>query len=144
MKYLEAKGQVAAMTKAASYLLSWESFSIMRDYLTGHVAWMVSDATGSRRSGQAGRLRVRDVWRVRTAAHPGRKRDRQGLAHRFESEPHRDLGFRFGYYDKPRGGHDHGDNHLVIMRRAVREGRTRRYSQNSFGLKGSDRGAELA
>ena len=33
IKHLEAKGDIAAMTKAASYLLSWESFSIMRDYL---------------------------------------------------------------------------------------------------------------
>ncbi len=46
LAYLEAKGKVAGMTKAASYLLSWDSFSKMRDYLLGHVVWMVSDATG--------------------------------------------------------------------------------------------------
>ena len=46
LKHLEAKGAIAGMTKAASYLLSWDSFSTMRDYLTGHVSWMVSDATG--------------------------------------------------------------------------------------------------
>jgi hypothetical protein len=46
LEHLDAKGPVAGMTKAASYLLSWDSFSLMRDYLLGHVVWMVSDATG--------------------------------------------------------------------------------------------------
>jgi len=112
LKHLEAKGQIAGMTKAASYLLSWDSFSTMRDYLTGHVAWMVSDATGvapkwGKPAGfeyetygafagphlQAGGSIGKD-WRVE-----------------FDAEPKRDLGFRFGYYDKRNA------NHLVIMRK---------------------------
>jgi hypothetical protein len=112
LKHLEAKGTIAGMTKAASYLLSWDSFSMMRDYLTGHVAWMVSDATGvapkwGKPAGyeyetyggfigphiQAGGSIAKD-WRVE-----------------FESEPKRDIAFRFGYYDKQNA------NHLIIMRR---------------------------
>jgi hypothetical protein len=112
LKHLEAKGPIAGMTKAASYLLSWDSFSMMRDYLTGHVTWMVSDATGvapkwGKPAGfdyetygafvgphiQAGGSIAKD-WRVE-----------------FEAEPKRDLGFRFGYYDK------HNANHLIIMRK---------------------------
>jgi hypothetical protein len=112
LKHLEAKGTIAGMTKAASYLLSWDSFSLMRDYLTGHVSWMVSDATGvapkwGKPAGyeyetygafigphiQAGGSIAKD-WRVE-----------------FESEPKRDIAFRFGYYDKQNA------NHLVIMRR---------------------------
>ena len=112
LKHLEAKGTIAGMTKAASYLLSWDSFSVMRDYLTSHVTWMVSDATGvapkwGKPAGfeyetygvfvgphiQAGGSVARD-WRVE-----------------FEAEPRRDLAFRFGYYDK------HNANHLVIMRK---------------------------
>ncbi|HEX3765155.1 MAG TPA: hypothetical protein VHW23_40945 [Kofleriaceae bacterium] len=112
LKHLESKGQIAGMTKAASYLLSWDSFSTMRDYLIGHVSWMVSDATGvapkwGKPAGfeyetygdftgphiQAGGSIAKD-WRVE-----------------FESEPKRDLAFRFGYYDK------HNANHLIIMRR---------------------------
>jgi hypothetical protein len=112
LKHLEAKGTIAGMTKAASYLLSWDSFSTMRDYLVGHVSWMVSDATGvapkwGKPAGfeyetygdftgphiQAGGSIAKD-WRVE-----------------FESEPKRDLGFRFGYYDK------HNANHLIIMRK---------------------------
>jgi hypothetical protein len=112
LKHLEAKGTIAGMTKAASYLLSWDSFSLMRDYLIGHVSWMVSDATGvapkwGKPAGyeyetygafigphiQAGGSIAKD-WRVE-----------------FESEPKRDIAFRFGYYDKQNA------NHLVIMRR---------------------------
>jgi hypothetical protein len=112
LKHLDAKGSIAGMTKAASYLLSWDSFSVMRDYLINHVAWMVSDATGvapkwGKPAGfeyetygdftgphiQAGGSIAKD-WRVE-----------------FESEPKRELAFRFGYYDK------HNANHLIIMRR---------------------------
>jgi len=112
LRYLELKGPVAAMTKAASYLLSWDSFSLIRDYLTSHVVWMVSDATGvapkwGKPAGyeyetyggfvgphiQAGSGISKD-WRTE-----------------FDSEPKRELGFRFGYYDIK------NVNHLVIMRK---------------------------
>ena len=46
LKHLEAKGRVAAMTKAASYLLWNTNFSVARDYLTAHAVFMVSDSTG--------------------------------------------------------------------------------------------------
>ena len=47
LAYLANKGpHVAAMTKAASYLLSFDEFSSMRQYLVDHVDWMVSDSTG--------------------------------------------------------------------------------------------------
>ncbi|HUS30148.1 MAG TPA: hypothetical protein VMZ53_16690 [Kofleriaceae bacterium] len=45
-KYLVSKGKVAAMTKAASYLLWNGYFSGIRDYLLDNMAWMASDATG--------------------------------------------------------------------------------------------------
>lgn len=46
LKHLEAKGRVAAMTKAASYLLWRQGFCAIRDYLLAHAAFMVSDSTG--------------------------------------------------------------------------------------------------
>jgi hypothetical protein len=46
LRHLEAKGKVSGMTKAASYLLWWDSFSRIRTYLLDHVQWMVSDSTG--------------------------------------------------------------------------------------------------
>jgi hypothetical protein len=46
MKHLESKGRVAAMTKAASYLLWREAFSTVRDWLLANADFMVSDSTG--------------------------------------------------------------------------------------------------
>ncbi len=46
IKYLETKGRISAMTKAASYLLWKSSFSRIRGYLLANMEWMVSDATG--------------------------------------------------------------------------------------------------
>ncbi len=46
LKHLAAKGQVAALTKAASYLLWYKTFSHVRDYLLANMVWMISDDTG--------------------------------------------------------------------------------------------------
>jgi len=119
VKYLEAKGPVAAMTKAASYLLSWDSFSIMRDYLLGHVVWMVSDATGvAPKWGKPAGYEYETYGGFVLPHIPAGNGIAKDWRTEFEAEPHRELPFRFGYYDKPRDGHDHGDNHLVIMRKA--------------------------
>lgn len=45
-KHLEQKGQIVAMTKAASYLLWRPNFSTIRDYLLDHMEFMFSDSTG--------------------------------------------------------------------------------------------------
>lgn len=44
--YLEKKGRIVAMTKAASYLLWRDHFSTIRNYLLAHMEFMVSDSTG--------------------------------------------------------------------------------------------------
>src|SRR3569833_2870791 len=112
IKYLEAKGPVSAMTKAASYLLSWDSFSIMRDYLTSHVVWMVSDATGvAPKWGKPAGYEYEtygDIVGPHIPAGSGISKDWRT---EFDSQPHRELGFRFGYYDKKNA------NHLFIMRK---------------------------
>ena len=46
MKYLDTKGEVTAMTKAASHLLWHGAFKTIREWLKGHMVWMVSDSTG--------------------------------------------------------------------------------------------------
>ena len=112
LRYLEAKGTVAGMTKAASYLLSWESFSTMRDYLTKNVAWMVSDATGV--APKWGRPAGFDyeTYGAFVGPHiPAGNGISQDWRTEFANEPKRDLAFRFGYYDKKNA------NHLVIMTR---------------------------
>lgn len=114
IRHLEAKGDVAGMTKAASYLLSWDSFSIMRDYLIGHVQWMVSDATGvAPRWGKAkgfeyetyGAFQIPHIGAGNSIAKDWRAE--------FAAEPTRKLAFRFGYYD----GTPQHTNHLIIMRK---------------------------
>jgi hypothetical protein len=112
LKYLESKGPVAAMTKAASYLLSWESFSLMRDYLTSHVVWMVSDATGvAPKWGKAAGYEYEtygDFVGPHIPAGSGISKDWRT---EFDAQPKRELGFRFGYYDKK------NSNHLIIMKK---------------------------
>lgn len=44
--YLNGKGKVVAMTKAASYLLWRGAFSTIRTWLLSHMVFMVSDSTG--------------------------------------------------------------------------------------------------
>jgi hypothetical protein len=112
VKHLEAKGPIASMTKAASYLLSWDSFATMRNYLLKNTQWMVSDATG-----------VAPKW-GKPAGFEYETYGEFGLAHlkeghaissdwrnEWKAEPKRELPFRFGYYDSKT------QNHLVIMRK---------------------------
>jgi hypothetical protein len=113
LAHLAQKGHVAAMTKAASYLLSYGDFSMIRGYLIDHADWMVSDTTGvppsygvpagfmyetwgdwQSANMAAGNGAVRATWKALYAAAPKRK-----------------LEFRFGY---PNGA---GDGHLVVMKR---------------------------
>jgi hypothetical protein len=112
VKHLEAKGTVAGMTKAASYLLSWESFSTMRDYLIGHVAWMVSDCTGvAPKWGKTAGFEYETYGQFLGPHIPAGNGISKDWRTEFESEPKRDLSFRFGYYDRKQA------NHLVIMRK---------------------------
>src|SRR5262245_21861897 len=114
LKHLEAKGAVAGMTKAASYLLSWDSFSTIRNYLLDHVAWMVSDATGVAPKWGKSKGFEYETYGGFVAPHiaagNGMAKDwRTGC----DGQTKRELGFRFGYYDKRLV------NHLIIMRKKV-------------------------
>ena len=112
LKYLEAKGTVAGMTKAASYLLSWESFSTMRDYLIKHVAWMVSDCTGvAPKWGKPAGFEYETYGQFLGPHIPAGNGISKDWRTEFETEPKRELAFRFGYYDRKQA------NHLVIMRK---------------------------
>jgi hypothetical protein len=112
LAHLEKKGDVAGMTKAASYLLTFDDFGKMRKYVVDHIKWMVSDSTGLAptwgkpagfeyetygtfgSSNMAAGHSIAPVWKAM-----------------FEAQPKRDLKFRFGYPD----GKLHG--HLIIMKR---------------------------
>lgn len=114
LKHLEAKGDISAMTKAASYLLSWDEFSLIRGYLLGHVRWMVSDATGiAPKWGRPAGFEY-ETWGAYDDAHmeAGRVIAKEWRKE-WSAEPVRVLGFRFGYPDRKQR------NHLVIMKRSA-------------------------
>jgi hypothetical protein len=106
-KHLLAKGKIAAMTKAASYLLWNDGFSGIRTFLTSHMTWMASDATGvpNRIARKAGFQQV--TYGSFTAAvldeadpHIGEE-----MAKLWSSQPHRKLPFRYGYPDHDKNLH---------------------------------------
>jgi hypothetical protein len=113
-KHLVAKGQVSAITKAASYLLWNSSFSGIRDYLLAHMAWMVSDSTGipPRYATKAGFEQVGYGTFVGTflAANAA---DNEAFRRLWKKSPRKKLGFRYGYYDVEK------HHHLLITRPAA-------------------------
>jgi hypothetical protein len=112
LKHLEAKGPIAGMTKAASYLLSWPEFSTIRTYLVDHVVWMVSDATGvPPKFGKPAGFTY-ETYGAFTKAHiNGGNQIAKDWRDEFAAQEKRSLKFRFGYYD----GSDGHTNHLAIM-----------------------------
>ncbi|MEJ7596953.1 MAG: hypothetical protein WKG01_03500 [Kofleriaceae bacterium] len=112
--YLTAKGKVAAMTKAASYLIWNSGFSRIRDYLTTHMVWMVSDATGvapvaARKAGFTQITYGTFKGAFLEEADPGIS---EQMAKMWASQPHRKLPFRYGYPDAEK------HVHLMITQRA--------------------------
>ncbi|MCX5745321.1 MAG: hypothetical protein NT062_22825 [Proteobacteria bacterium] len=113
LKYLQGRGTpIATMTKAASYLLSWESFSVMRDFILSQSVWMVSDATGVAPMWGKPKGFEYETYGGFVAPHiPAGTGIAKDWKTEFEAQPKRELPFRFGYYDK------HETNHLIIMRK---------------------------
>jgi hypothetical protein len=112
LRHLERKGPVAAMTKAASYLLWRRDFSKVRAYLLANMVFMVSDSTGvppaeARRAGF-----VQDVHGRFSGsflrADPAVNRQFREL---WRAQPTRPLPFRYGYIDAGR------QYHLVVTRK---------------------------
>lgn len=112
MKHLEAKGEVTAMTKAASNLLWWTPFSTIRNYLIKNVIWMVSDASGLAASDLDPAIWEQQTWGIYDGA-PFPSPDAREAAQvaLWRTNPQRPLDFYFGYHS--RGGHPH----LMVTRR---------------------------
>jgi hypothetical protein len=113
-KHLDNKPKIAAMTKAASYLLAWDSFTKVRGFLLGHAVWMISDATGvAPKWGKAAGFEY-ETWGVFEDTHlEGGHGVAKSWRDEFTAQPTRKLDFRFGYYDKKLR------NHMIIMRTAT-------------------------
>jgi hypothetical protein len=108
-KYLEAKGKIAAMTKAASYLLWLGNFSGIRDYLLGHAAWMISDSTGipPRHAKRAGFTQT-TYGTFKGSYLAASESENEAFRKLWASQPRRKLRFRYGYPDAE------GNVHLMI------------------------------
>jgi hypothetical protein len=108
IKFLEAKGPISAMTKAASYLLWLKYFETVRNYLLAHMNMMVTDDTGipPRYAKAAGF--TQETWGAFEGAYFGNggqaemQREMRDLWH---TNPQRKLGFRFGYPDNAKHTH---------------------------------------
>ncbi|MEW5738553.1 MAG: hypothetical protein AB1938_06480 [Myxococcota bacterium] len=113
--YLNGKGKVVAMTKAASYLLWRDAFSTIRNWLLGHMEFMVSDSTGippkfAKEAGfeQEAFGTFEESFLGASAVY---NEDFRALWKK--AKP---LGFRYGYLDKQL------HYHLLITRRPVPSG----------------------
>jgi hypothetical protein len=112
LRHLRRKGKVAVMTKAASFLLWYDDFTKIRDYLLRNTAWMISDASGIPPS----YAEPAGFEQVTFGEFSGPyfiiddKNTRAEFVKLWKSQPHRDLPFRFGYPDSAK------HNHLMIMR----------------------------
>ena len=114
LRHLEKKGKVAGMTKAASYLLTFDQFATMRKYIVDHVEWMVSDSTGlPPKYGLPAGFEY-ETWGTYEISNmdAGKGVTPQWRA-QYKAQPRRALAFRFGYPDKKLR------SHLIIMRKAA-------------------------
>jgi hypothetical protein len=107
LAHLAQKGSIAAMTKAASYLLWLKGFGKVRDYLLAHMQVMVSDDTGipPRYAKPAGF--AQECWGEFHGAYfgDGNPDVQKELKQFWKEHSKGKLPFRFGYYDN--AGHTH-------------------------------------
>ncbi len=110
LRHLEAKGKVCVLVKGGSYLLWFGTFSTFREYLLGHLAWMVSDSTGIAPNHARGMVQEpHGAFRgpvVENAA--GTREDRAAQALWKASRGR--MPFRFGYLDRE------GNAHVMLTR----------------------------
>ncbi|MBA3818112.1 MAG: hypothetical protein H0X17_04425 [Deltaproteobacteria bacterium] len=114
LRHLVKKGKVAGMTKAASYLLTFDQFQTMRQYVIDHVEWMVSDSTGlPPKYGTPAGFEYETWGTYESSNMPVGKTVTPAWRAAYAAQPRRPLGFRFGYPDGKHRGH------LIIMRKAA-------------------------
>jgi len=112
LRHLRGKGKVSVMTKAASFLLWYDDFTQIRDYLLHNLAWMISDASGIPPS----YARPAGFEQLTYGEFTGPyfiiddKNTRAEFVKLWKAQPHRELPFRFGYPDNA------NHNHLMITR----------------------------
>jgi hypothetical protein len=100
-KHLLAKGKVAALTKAASYLIWNSGFSGIRDYLLANMVWMSSDSTGipPRFAKKAGFTQTTYGTFTGAFLEEADPTTSEAFVKLWASQPRRKLPFRYGYPD---------------------------------------------
>ena len=113
LRHLEQKGPVAAIVKAASYLLWLDAFSAMRNYLLGHAVFMISDSTGIPPSLAADAGFVQETYgRFTGSLLPASLRYNREFRKLWKSQPRRRLPFRYGYLSAK-------EAHLLVTKKAA-------------------------
>ena len=121
LRHLEAKGHVAAMIKAASYLIWFGDFSKIRTYLLTYPDFIFSDTTGvpPRFASKAGYVQETygsfEGTFIPAFQGTGYHKETEAFKELWKSQPHRDITFRYGYPDVKHRGH------LLVTRRATPE-----------------------
>jgi hypothetical protein len=112
LAHLRLKGKVSVMTKAASFLLWYDDFTQIRDYLLKNTAWMISDASGIPPSyaGPAGFEQITYGEFTGPYFIIDEKNTRAEFVRLWKTNPKKPLPFRFGYPDAEK------NNHLMITR----------------------------
>ena len=107
LQHLKKKGKVSVMTKAASFLLWYDDFTDVRNYLLGAIAWMVSDASGIPPSyaGPAGYEQITYGEFTAPLFTIDPKNKRKEFIALWKTQPKRPLSFRFGYPDANKRPH---------------------------------------
>jgi hypothetical protein len=115
IQWLEAKGPMVAMTKAASYLLWRNDINRLRGYLLSHMTMMISDSTGipPRIAAKAGFIQeTYGTFEVSfLEASPEINADFVAL---WAGQPRRKLPIRYGYID---GAKPVGNIHLLVTKK---------------------------
>lgn len=113
LAHLRAKGQVLAMTKAASYLLWWDGFSMVRDYLAKSAVFMISDSTGLPPdvAREHGLSQTTYGWFAGPFLPGANKRIANAFAEQWQAQPTRPIRFHYGYPDAQ------GRGHMLVTRR---------------------------
>jgi hypothetical protein len=105
LAHLRTKGPISVMTKAASFLLWWDTFSVIRNHLLDNMEWMVSDATGIPPSFAEPEGFEQETWGkfAGPILSPGPKKHE--MIQLWKDNPKQELKFQFGYPDATKSGH---------------------------------------
>lgn len=112
LEYLKKQGKIAAMTKAASYLIWREDFSVIRNHLLDNMVWMISDTTGIAPFHAAEKGFIQETWGTFTGnMFAGSKRGETAMIELWKTNPSRPLPFQYGYPDK------NENDHMMVTRK---------------------------